>query len=179
MAAVVRQRWERLDRVMPADGLCWLAVSTLHSPGNLGTLLRTSDAVGGAGLILIGPNIDPYDPAVVRATMGAVFSQRFVRATLPELCRWRDWHRCALIGTSPAAADDYQAVLYPRGAVLFIGGERRGLSEDELAACDRAARIPMVGRSDSLNMAVAGSVLLYEVFNQRRANAEVGVRNGE
>jgi len=175
IAAVVRQRWEPLDRVLPSDGLCWTALSTVHSPGNLGTLLRTSDAVGGAGLILLSPDADPYDPATVRATMGALFSQRFVRATAAELRRWKERHRCALVGTSPAAEEDYHTAAYPPAVVLFMGGERRGLSPEELALCDRVVRIPMVGRSDSLNLAVAAGVLLYELFNQRRVpGAEPG-----
>jgi RNA methyltransferase, TrmH family len=168
VGAVVRQQWEPLPRPRPDDGLCWIALSHVHSPGNLGTIIRTCDAVGAAGVLFLGGDPDPYDPSCVRATMGAVFSQRFVRTSLGELIAWKRRHGAALVGTSPAGAADYQAMPYPSPLVLFMGSERRGLSEEEKAVCDRLVRIPMVGRSDSLNLAIATSVMLYEVFNQRR-----------
>jgi len=169
IAVVVRQRWERLHRVAPEAGLCWLVLDTVRAPGNLGTVIRTLDAVGAAGVILLGGAVDPYAPQVVRATMGAVFAQRFVRATEAEFARWRARHGVTLVGTSPHAAEDYHAFRYPAPLALWMGGERAGLSEAQQGACDAVVRIPMAGHSDSLNLATATSVLLYEVFNQRRA----------
>jgi TrmH family RNA methyltransferase len=171
---VARQRWEPLPRPRDGDGLCWVALSSIQSPGNLGTLLRTADAVGAAGLILLGEAIDPYDPATVRASMGAIFAQRFARATTAQLAAWKRRHEALLVGTSPTAETDYQAVAYPESLVLFMGHERQGLSPEEQALCDALVRIPMVGSSDSLNLAVATSIMLYEVFNQRRAGSRQG-----
>jgi len=171
IAVVVRQRWERLTRVGPDAGLCWVVLDTVRSPGNLGTVIRTIDAVGAAGVILIGDPIDPYAPEVVRATMGAVFAVRFVRTTEAEFDRWRVRQGVTLVGTSPHATDDYCSVRYPARLALWMGGERRGLSDEAQARCDRVVRIPMVGKSDSLNLAMATSVLLYEVFNQQRCGA--------
>lgn len=168
IAAVVRQKWEPLARVSPGRDLCWVALDTVQSPGNLGTILRTCDAVGAAGVILVGDAIDPFDPATVRATMGALFTQRFVRTTLADFLAWKRAQNCLLVGTSPAAPVDYQAARYPAPIVLWMGGERKGLPVEFQQLCDAMVRIPMVGRSDSLNLAVATSVLLYEVFNQRR-----------
>jgi TrmH family RNA methyltransferase len=168
IGAVVRQRWEPLHQLKPSRGLCWIAVEAVQSPGNLGTIIRTSEAVGGAGLILIGDNADPYDPATVRASMGALFNQRFVRTTLQEFAKWKRRRQCTLVGTSPAAATDYHAVAYPRPTLLLMGGEKQGLSDSMQALCDIRVKIPMVGRSDSLNVAVATSIMLYELFNQRR-----------
>ncbi len=173
IGAVAAQRWEKLAQVSPAAGLCWVALDTIHSPGNLGTIIRTSDAVGAAGLILIGPDVDPYDQACVRATMGAVFSQRFVRATEREFREWKARHGCVLVGTSPHAPDDYRAVEYPAPLLLWMGGERQGLSTAQQAACDRVVRIPIVGRSDSLNVAVATGIMLYEVFRRRGETTSV------
>jgi TrmH family RNA methyltransferase len=167
MGAVVHQQWEPLAQITPGKELCWLVLSQVRSPGNLGSMLRTSEAVGGAGIILLGPATDPYDPATVRATMGGLFRQRFVRATVAEFGRWKQRHRCHLVGTSPTAASDYRALTYRPPTLLLMGEERQGLTPDLQALCDNMARIPMVGTSDSLNVSVATGVMLYELFNQR------------
>jgi len=172
IGAVVRQRWEAPARAASASGLCWVGLDEVHSPGNLGTILRTGDAVGAAGLILIGDAVDPYDPACVRATMGAIFAQRLVRVPAAGLAAWKHERGLHFVGTSPRAARDYRDVSYPAPTVLLMGGERKGLSEERLRLCDDLVRLPMVGQSDSLNLAVATGVLLYEVFNQRRENCE-------
>lgn len=168
IAAVVRQRWEPLEHVRLASELCWVALDAPGDPGNLGSVLRTSDAVGGGGVVLVGPSADPYDPVAVRASMGALFSQRLVRATLDELAAWKHRHGYRFLGTSGSAVHDYAAVLYGSPLVVFMGSERHGLTADEQALCDDLVRIPMVGRSDSLNLAVATGVILYTIFNQRR-----------
>lgn len=175
IGAVVRQRWERLARIKPAGELCWIAHDVVRSPGNLGTILRTSDAVGGAGVILLGDAIDPYDPATVRSSMGALFAQRLARTTVAELMQWKQRRRCTLIGTSPAASLDYHAVSYRAPAVLLMGGERKGLAPELQELCDVVVRIPMVGRSDSLNLAIATGVMLYELFNQRRDHISAAI----
>ena len=143
-------------------------LDTVRSPGNLGAMLRTSEAVGGAGLMLLGDAVDPYDPATVRASMGSLFSQRIIRTTPMEVARWARRPHCLLVGGSPAATTDYQAIDYRAPTVLLLGGERKGLSAAVQALCDVVVRIPMVGQTDSLNLAIAASLLLYEVFNQRR-----------
>jgi RNA methyltransferase, TrmH family len=172
LGAVVHQRWLRLEKVKPRGELCWVAIETLRSPGNLGTILRTSDAVGGAGLIVLGDATDPYDPGTVRATMGAMFTQRFVRTGREEIMRWKRRRQYLLAGTSPSAPQDYQGVSYKAPVILLIGEERKGLSAELQAMCDLMVRIPMVGESDSLNVAMATGVMLYEVFNQRRNQTE-------
>jgi RNA methyltransferase, TrmH family len=169
IGAVVRQRWERLEAVRLEDGRCWVAVDAVQYPGNLGTILRTCAAVGGAGVLLIGPATDPYDPSAVRATLGTLFSQRLVRASFAELAAWKRRHGYRLVGTSPAAVADYKGVAYQPPLVLFMGSERRGLSPEEQALCDLVVRIPMTGRCDSLNLGVAAGIVLYEIFNQQRA----------
>jgi TrmH family RNA methyltransferase len=169
LAAVVRQRWAPLDQAAPDTGLGWIALDAAQDPGNLGTILRTNDAVGGAGVILVGPTTDPHDPAAVRASMGALFAQQLVRTGFAELAAWKRRHGVFMVGTSDKAATDYQALRYPQPTVLLMGSEQKGLSAEQQALCDAMVRIPMVGRSDSLNLAVATGVLLYEIFNQHRA----------
>jgi TrmH family RNA methyltransferase len=177
IGAVVRQRWMSLERADPRAGLCWIALEAIHSPGNLGTILRTSEAVGAAGLIIIGPEIDPYDPATVRATMGCTFAQRFVRTDMPSFMAWKQRHRCTLVGTSPQGQIDYHRFNYPSPLVLFMGGERKGLPPESQALCDVMVHIPMVGRVDSLNLAIASGIVLYEVFNQQRAMTHLELAN--
>ncbi len=169
LAAVVRQKWLSLDQAVPVPGKPWVALDSVADPGNLGTILRTQDATGGAGVILLDQSTDPYDPAAVRASMGAVFTQPLVRASFAEFARWKQSTRAFLVGTSGAAQVDYHAFRYPPAVVILMGSERQGLQAQHLALCDEVVSIPMLGiGSDSLNLAVATAVVLYEVFNQRR-----------
>jgi len=168
VAAVVRQEWTPIAQAQPQAGLCWLAVTQIQSCGNLGTLIRTCEAVGAAGLILLSKGPDPYDPAAVRASMGSLFALQYVRASVNEFVRWKERCNGMLVGTSPAAELDYQDATYPQPTILFMGWEREGLSTEEQSLCDLMVRIPMAGRCDSLNLAVASSVMLYELFNQQR-----------
>jgi TrmH family RNA methyltransferase len=174
IGAIVHQRWERLSDLQIGDELCWLAHDFVRSPGNLGTMLRTAEAVGAAGMILLDRETDPYEPAAVRATMGALFAQRFVRATRDEFIQWKRRVHAFLVGTSPTASRDYSEVVYRRPTVLLMGEERKGLPQELQALCDEMVSIPMVGKSDSLNLAIATSILLYEVFNQRRKTTVAG-----
>lgn len=128
LGAVVKQRWKRLADIKIEDELCWIALSAVRSPGNLGTLLRTSEAVGGAGVILLDESADPYDPTTVRATMGALFAQRFVRTTIDEFMKWKQRNHCMLVGTSPSAKEDYHAITYRHPTILLMGEERKRLA---------------------------------------------------
>jgi TrmH family RNA methyltransferase len=171
IAAVLRQRWLTLADVEPSGSDLWVALEAIADPGNLGTILRSSDAVAGQGLILLDHSTDPYDPAAVRGSMGAIFSQRLVRASLAEFAEWKRRQATALVGTSDKARQDYHAYRYPSPIVLLMGSERQGISQPYLELCDEVVAIPMAGRSDSLNLAVATGVVLYEIYNQNRETA--------
>lgn len=168
IGAVVRQRWETLDKLEFGDGLCWVALESPQDPGNVGTIMRTGDAVGTNGLILLDNATDPYDPAALRASMGAIFSQRLVKASFGEFAAWVKKHGYNVVGTSDKGSVDYQETDYVAPLILLMGSERQGLSPEQQKACNTMVRIPMVGRSDSLNLAVATCVVLYEIFNQKR-----------
>jgi len=173
IAAVVRQRWFRLDEVKmsqcgPGASGTWVALDSVADPGNLGTILRTHDAVGGQGVVLLDQSTDPYDPSAVRASMGAVFTQSLVRSTLAEFGDWKHQNGVFMVGTSDKADQDYHQYPYPPSLVVLMGSERQGLLPQHLALCDAVVRIPMNGKSDSLNLAVATAVVLYEILNQRR-----------
>ena len=145
-----------------------LRLGKIRNPGNLGTILRTCDAVGCAGVILLGDTADPYDNAAVRGAMGAHFSQRLVRTDIKSFAAWKKSRSLTMIGTSDTATSNYQEITYHQPVILCMGDEQHGLSDDHTALCNEMVRIPMVGRSDSLNLAVATAVILYEIFNQHR-----------
>lgn len=176
VAAILRQQVQRLDQVKLTDRACWTALSHVRSLGNFGTLLRTSAATGAAGFVLLGDSIDPFDPAVVRATMGALFKQTIVRTTAEQLRLWVRLNSIEVIGASPDGAEDYRQVRYTRPALLMLGGERKGLTDEQRGMCNRIVRIPMVEGMDSLNVAVAGSLLMYEVFRSSSDHESYALR---
>jgi TrmH family RNA methyltransferase len=169
VGAVVRQRWIPLRDIRPGTHRLWLAVESIDSPGNLGTIIRTAEATGVAGIIILGDGADPHDPAAIRASMGSLFSQRLVRCETREFAAWARSSNVALVASSPAGLLDYRAFQCRWPAVLMIGSEKRGLSRQLLDACDFTVRLPMLGHGDSINAAVAAGVLLYELFHQRSA----------
>jgi TrmH family RNA methyltransferase len=168
IGAIVRQQWQSLDDLTPDGEDLWVALDAIADPGNLGTIMRTADGVGAKGIILLGHATDPYDPTAVKASMGAVFSLALAQASWADFHRWQQAHGIMLVGTSDHASEDYQTIQYQRPLALLMGSERHGLSDEMMAACEKIARIPMRGRSDSLNLAVATAVMLYEIYNQYR-----------
>mgnify|MGYP001057408645 CR=1 FL=1 len=168
IGALVKQDWHAIDKIMVDTGDLWVALDAVSDPGNLGTIMRTSEAVGCRGLILLGHSTDPYDPTAVKASMGAIFSLQMVHSDWDPFYRWKNNNRLTMVGTSDHAKTDYQKVEYRRPLVLLMGSERHGLPEVMQSACDQMVFIPMEGRTDSLNLAVATGVVLYEIYNQTR-----------
>jgi len=177
LGAVLRQQWIPIRNVRPSNGSLWLAVESIDSPGNLGTIIRTAEATGVAGIIIIGANADPYDPTAIRASMGSLFSRKLLRCSVPEFVDWARVFNVALVGSSPAGLLDYRSFRCRWPAALLIGSEKHGLSDQLAESCDFMIRIPMLGRGDSINAAVAAGVLLYELFDQHRA-LHGGVESG-
>lgn len=164
VAAIIRQKVQTLEQIKPDKHICWTVVSHIRSAGNFGTLIRTSSAIGAGGFILIGNQIDPFNPNVVRATMGAVFKQEIVRTDIKEFRRWVSKNKLHVVGATPSGSSDYHKIRYPSPTILILGNERSGLNEIEESLCRQLVKIPMTEGTDSLNVAVAGSLLLYEVF---------------
>ncbi len=155
---------DELDRNAAA---IWLVAERLRDPGNLGTMLRTGDAVGAGGLILIGECVDPFSVEAVRASMGALFTVPVVRCEWDAFLSWLRKGSGQLVGLSLDTDRDYRAAQYDPPTFLLTGNEAQGLPEDYAAACDLLVKIPMLGRADSLNAAVAAAVMAYEVLAQR------------
>ena len=152
---------ERIDR-RSAD--IWLVAQALRDPGNLGTMLRTGDAVGAGGLILIDDCADPFGVEAVRASMGAVFTQAIAQARWEEFLPWLRAGPGQLVAASLRNAQPYRRAPYDAPCFILVGNESRGLPEEYEDACDLRVTLPMKGRADSLNAAVAGAVLGYEVL---------------
>ena len=146
----------------------WIVAQALRDPGNLGTILRTGDAVGAGGLILIDDCADPFSVEAVRASMGALFTQRIAAARWAEFVPWLRSGPAQLIGTSLNATRDYQEPRYEKPAFILLGNEQAGLPEAYEKECDLLVKLPMLGKADSLNAAVATGVMAYEVINQWR-----------
>jgi RNA methyltransferase, TrmH family len=167
IGAVLRQQCLRIAEVKPTRDSFWLAIESVDLPGNLGTIIRTAEAAGVNGIILLGPDSDPWDPACIRASMGSFFSSGIVRCSHQEFAVWVRAHRVSVIGSSPCGLLDFKAYRGRWPAVLLIGSERQGLSEQLLETADFVLRIPMYGHCDSINAAVAAGVLLFEMSSQR------------
>lgn len=142
----------------------WLVAQALRDPGNLGTMLRTGDAVGAGGLILLDDSADPFSVEAVRASMGAIFTQRLAVARWNEFLSWLRSGPGQLVAASLRDALPYRETPYAAPCFILVGNESRGLPEAYEAQCDLRVTLPMKGRADSLNAAVAGAVLAYEVL---------------
>ncbi len=163
--AGVFEEWDTslaaLDR---ASAPIWLVAQALRDPGNLGTMLRTGDAVGAGGLILIDDCADPFSVEAVRASMGAVFTQSIARTRWEDFVPWLRSGPGQLVAASLRDAQPYRSAAYASPCFILVGNESRGLPEDYELECDLRVTMPMRGRADSLNAAVAGAVLAYEVL---------------
>lgn len=142
----------------------WLVAQALRDPGNLGTMLRTGDAVGAGGLILLDDCADPFSVEAVRASMGAIFTQRVAQARWEDFLPWLRQGQGQLVAASLRDSHDYRSAPYAAPCFIMVGNESRGLPAEYEEACDLRVTIPMRGRADSLNAAVAGAVLAYEVL---------------
>ncbi|MEM7029544.1 MAG: RNA methyltransferase [Chloroflexota bacterium] len=168
IGVVAQQRWSRLHTVSPQKSLCWVILEQVRTPGNLGTLIRSSEAIGGSGFILLGNSIDPYTPSIVRASMGALFHQCFIRTNIKTLRHWIRRHRAQVVGASPDGHVNMHQAKYRSPTLLLLGEERKGLTAVQRSLCQNLVQIPMVGQVDSLNLGVAGSLLLYEIYRAKR-----------
>jgi TrmH family RNA methyltransferase len=161
VVAVFLQRFRPLDEIDPAAAASFVALEQVRDPGNLGTIVRTADAAGCGGVILIGDTVDPFSVETVRATMGSIFAVPISRATREAFLAWRERWPGSVVGTLLSATHNHRAAPYRPPALIVMGPEQAGLSPEIAAACDVNVKIPMRGRADSLNLAVATGIMLY------------------
>ena len=160
---VFEQRLTAADSIRPAGDDVWVVLEAVRDPGNLGTIVRTTDAVGAKGVILVGNTVDPFSVEAVRATMGSIFAVPLARATIAEFARLARRWPGPVVGTHLSGKADYRDVDYRGPVLLVMGGEQAGLTADVAALCKTLTKIPMAGKADSLNLAIATAVMLFEI----------------
>jgi TrmH family RNA methyltransferase len=166
--AFARQRHFNLDGLSPKTFRWGAAAVSPQDPGNVGTILRTLEAVGADGLFLLDGGVELYHPSVVRASMGTLFWKPVVQASFDDFTQWRRKHGYQLVGSSAHAETDYREFRQGnRPTILLLGNEQKGLSPKQIAACDVVVSMPMKGRVSSLNLAVAAGVLLYQMMENK------------
>lgn len=164
VVGVFSQKFLSLKDIRAQSDDVWVALDRVRDPGNLGTIIRTVDAVGAKGVILVGDTTDPFSVETVRATMGSIFAVPVAKATTEAFLAWRGGFSGLVAGTHLKGAVDYRSVDFSRGPMLLMmGNEQQGLPESLAASCDRLLRIPQAGRADSLNLAVATGIMLFEI----------------
>ena len=173
LGAIVRAQTTRLADLAVRPDAPLVALHEIGNPGNLGTIIRTADAAGAGGVILVGNTTDPFAPAAVKASMGSLFTVPIAHAATPDdFFAWADAHGVTVVTTSVRAEEEHWTARYPQPLALLLGSEGAGLPPDVLARGTLRVRIPMTGVAHSLNLAVAAGILLYEV----RRRYEVGSR---
>jgi len=175
LAAIVRRRLAGLAGLAAGPAAVFVALHSIGNPGNLGTIIRTANAAGAAGVVLVGQTTDPFDPAAVKASMGALFTLPVAHAATPaEFFGWAAAAGVTVVTTSARAGQIFWDASYPRPLALLLGAEGAGLPSEVLARGDRQVQIPMSGTAESLNLAVAAGLLLYEVNRQARGAIGTG-----
>lgn len=159
-----RQRLAALEAI---DGETVVALEAVRDPGNLGTILRTADSTGAAGVVLVGESCDPFSVEAVRASMGSLFAVKLARASFDDLVRYKKARGFQMLGLSLKGAAMAPEASAPSKALVLMGNEQSGLPDHMEAACDQLVKLPMRGRADSLNLAIATGIVLYDLWRRR------------
>ena len=170
VVGVYEQKILTAREIDPTNAVLWVALDRVRDPGNLGTIIRTVDAVGGSGVILVGDCTDPFAVEAVRATMGSLFHVPIAKMTKDEFITFAGRWPGTVAATHLKGSVDYRTPDYQEPVLLVMGNEQQGLEDDMAAACSTLIRIPQAGQADSLNLAVATGVALYEI---RRKHLEL------
>ena len=162
-----QQRLLPVGSIKPDADDVWVALEAVRDPGNLGTIIRTADAVGARGVVLVGETVDPFSIEAVRATMGSIFHVKLGKANRQEFeilaKRWPG----GVVGTHLSGSVDYRSATYKPPVLLAMGNEQSGLTPAVAELCRTLVKIPMAGKADSLNLAVATGVMLFEIMRGR------------
>lgn len=173
VVAAFRQRLSQLADFETKGSRRWIALYEVRDPGNLGTVIRTADAAGVDGVILVGQSCDPFSVEAVRATMGSLFAMKLAASDFPAFDAWRKKNGARMIAASMRGNRRHDEAKYGERSIVLMGNEQAGLPVEVENACDELVRIPMQGSADSLNLASASSVMIYEAW---RASGYAGAK---
>lgn len=165
--AVARQDKKKFKDIPLSNPPLLIVIEGAEKPGNLGAILRSADAAGADGVIVCGKSTDIYNPNVVRASMGALFTVAVVEATTEETIQWLKDKKISMIAATPDAETIYFDADLSKACAIVMGSEHEGLHNALLNAADMKVMIPMKGETDSLNLSAATAVILYEAIRQR------------
>ncbi|WP_417688108.1 TrmH family RNA methyltransferase [Roseibium sp.] len=169
VVGVYEQKLMPIDSIRPQDSTVWVALDRVRDPGNLGTIIRTVDAVGASGIILVGDCTDPFAVETVRATMGSLFHVPIVKTGKDRFKSLATAWPGTVAATHLKGSVDYRQPDYSEPVLLVMGNEQQGLEDDMAEVCKTLIRIPQVGEADSLNLAVATGISLYEIRRKHLA----------
>ena len=167
LAAIGFQKIVNIKELYNTKGL-WIVLDKVQDPGNLGTIMRSLDGAGGKGLVLLETTTDAYHPTSVRSSTGALFSLKIAKMSLTDFCEWNNRENLHIIGTICGEAENYRKYNYPQDMILLMGSEQKGLGKELFAMCEGLVNIPIVGSDDSLNLACAASIILFEIYAKRQ-----------
>lgn len=163
VVGIFDQQWKSLKDIKPQANQTFIALDRVRDPGNLGTVIRTADAAGASGVILVGDCTDPFSLETVRATMGSVFATPVTKCSVEEFLHWKKSAGASVVATHLAGSVDYRTIDYKKKpVVILMGNEQSGLPDELASKADQIARIPQEGRADSLNLAIASAIMIYE-----------------
>ena len=169
LLGICRQTHLTLKALQLTQNPFYIVAESIEKPGNLGTILRSSDATGVDGVIVCDRCTDIHNPNVVRASVGTLFTLPVVEATSDETLEWLKKHNISILAATPSASTEYTQVDLTQPIALVVGTEQYGLTQKWMERADLRVKIPMLGIADSLNVAMATTLLLYEVVRQRRS----------
>lgn len=166
---VIRQKQYSLDQMLKDESPCLLLLDSLQDPGNLGTIIRTAEAAGVTGIIMNKTTVDIYNPKTIRSTMGSIYRVPFIYVdNLVDSVERMQKRGVFVYAAHLKGSVDYDKISYKKGTAFLIGNEGNGISEELSEKADQYIKIPMLGQIESLNAAVAASLLVYEAYRQRR-----------
>lgn len=165
--AVVKQCVHQTEELLKQESPCLLVLENVQDPGNLGTMIRTAEGAGVQGILISEDTVDIYNPKVIRSTMGSIFRVPFVVMSMEEILKFLREHHITSYAAHLDGKDFYEED-YKKACAFFIGNEGNGLTDKTSKQTDRKIKIPMYGKVESLNAAIAATVLMYEAMRQRR-----------
>ncbi|MEX2304588.1 MAG: RNA methyltransferase [Waddliaceae bacterium] len=168
LIAVAKQAKKKLSDLTPPNNALYIVAEAIEKPGNLGTILRSADAAGASGVIVCDRCTDIFNPNVIRASVGTLFTLPVVETTSDELFPWLKKHGIAIVAATPSAENEFTEVDLTIPIAIAVGTEQLGLSKRWMEQSDVRLKIPMLGICDSLNVATATTLLLYEAVRQRK-----------